>query len=392
MQPDEIEQVRQYFVTNQIEPTIDLVTDVVREIFPMSSQYELVKLVDQAVSLLFGIGPLEHLLLRPGVTDILVNRFDDVWVNEGTGLVKTNVSFGSEKAVRDFAINLAIRGNRRLDELHPYVDMQLSSGLRFHAVLPPLAIAGTAISIRVPAATNLTLSDLQAMGFMNSTMHSILTQIIDSQKSFLISGGTGSGKTTLLAAMLSMVDPTHRILVIEDAAELNVVHPHLVKVQSRLANSEGLGQVTMTDLVRQALRMRPDRIVVGEVRESEALDLLIALNSGLPGMGTLHANSARDAIAKLQILPLLAGENISHRFIAPTIASSIDLIVHVTLDRYGVRRVSEIAAVTGRVENLNPEVDSLYTWHSESGSYVRGLGSVPHPEKFAALENEMAHR
>ena len=163
-------------------------------------------------------------------------------------------------------------------------------------------------------------------------------------------------------------------------------------MQTRSANLQGEGEISLRRLIKESLRMRPSRIVVGEVRESEALDLLIALNSGLPGMGTLHANSARDAIAKLQILPLLAGENISHRFIAPTIASSIDLIVHVTLDRYGVRRVSEIAAVTGRVENLNPEVDSLYTWHSETASYVRGLGSVPHPEKFAAMENQMVHR
>ena len=345
MQPDEIEQVRQYFVTNQIEPTIDLVTDVVREIFPMSSQYELVKLVDQAVSLLFGIGPLEHLLLRPGVTDILVNRFDDVWVNEGTGLVKTNVSFGSEKAVRDFAINLAIRGNRRLDELHPYVDMQLSSGLRFHAVLPPLAIAGTAISIRVPAATNLTLSDLQAMGFMNSTMHSILTQIIDSQKSFLISGGTGSGKTTLLAAMLSMVDPTHRILVIEDAAELNVVHPHLVKVQSRLANSEGLGQVTMTDLVRQSLRMRPDRIIIGEVRGREISDLLLALNTGHNGSATtIHANNVYTVPSRIEALGLLSG--LPREAIHTQMITAFEYVIQLSDFQDTKRSIASIAKLT----------------------------------------------
>jgi hypothetical protein len=162
--------------------------------------------------------------------------------------------------------------------------------------------------------------------------------------------------------------------------------------QHRFIHLQGEGEISLRRLIKESLRMRPSRIIVGEVRESEALDLLIALNSGLPGMGTLHANSARDAVAKLQILPLLAGENISHRFIAPTIASAIDLIVHVSLDRNGVRRVSEIAVVTGRIEGLTPEVDSLFTWNTETSSYVRGLGSLPHPERFARLDSELIQR
>ncbi len=342
MQPDDLDKVRQFFITNQTEPSIDLVSEIVRDLFPASSQYELVELVDQAISSLFGMGPLEHLLLLPGITDILVNRFDDVWINEGTGLRKTNVSFGSEAAAREFAIQLAVRGHRRLDELHPFVDLQLPNGMRFHAVLPPLAVNGTAISIRVPAPATLTLAELHGHGFMTSSMYRILVEIIEKRHSFLISGGTGSGKTTLLGAMLSLVNPTNRILIIEDATELKINHPHVVAVQARLANSEGLGQIAMTDLVRQSLRMRPDRIVVGEVRGREISDLLLALNTGHNGSATtIHANSISTVPTRIEALGLLAG--LPRAAIHSQMISAFEFVIQLSDFQNGKRGIADIA-------------------------------------------------
>jgi pilus assembly protein CpaF len=236
------------------------------------------------------------------------------------------------------------------------------------------------------------LAQLAERGVMTREMAQMLRDSVAAGLNILVSGGTQAGKTTMLNALVSAISVAERVITIEEVFELAPQLPDVIAMQTRSSNLQGEGEISLRRLIKESLRMRPSRIIVGEVRESEALDLLIALNSGLPGMGTLHANSARDAIAKLQILPLLAGENISHRFIAPTIASAIDLIVHVSLDRNGVRRVAEIAVVTGRIENLTPEVDSLFTWNSESESYVRGLGSLPHPERFAKLAPAVVRR
>jgi pilus assembly protein CpaF len=197
----------------------------------------------------------------------------------------------------------------------------------------------------------------------------------------LVSGGTQSGKTTLLNALVSATPIYERVITIEEVFELRPMLPDLVAMQTRGENLQGEGAISLRKLIKEALRMRPSRIVVGEVREAEALDLLIALNSGLPGMGTLHANSARDAITKLQTLPLLAGENISHKFIAPTVASAIDLVVHVGMNSDGRRQVREVAAVTGRFENDRAEIELL--WHWDGMGYQRGIGSIGYEEKFA---------
>jgi len=250
--------------------------------------------------------------------------------------------------------------------------------------IPEITAAHWAVNIRKHLMQKVSLDQLAQRGVMTADMAELLHRAVAAGLNILVSGGTQAGKTTMLNALVSTIPVGERVITIEEVFELAPILPDVIAMQTRSSNLQGEGEITLRRLIKESLRMRPSRIIVGEVRESEALDLLIALNSGLPGMGTLHANSARDAIAKLQILPLLAGENISHRFIAPTIASAIDLIVHVTLDRNGFRRVSEIAVVTGRVENLNPEVDSLFTWNTESQSYVRGLGSLPHPERFVS--------
>jgi pilus assembly protein CpaF len=199
----------------------------------------------------------------------------------------------------------------------------------------------------------------------------------------LVSGGTQAGKTTVLNALAGAVPRSERVVTIEEVFELSPQLPDVVQMQTRSANLQGEGEIPLRRLIKESLRMRPSRIIVGEVREAEALDLLIALNSGLPGMGTLHANSPRDAIVKLQTLPLLAGENISHKFIAPTVASAIDVIVHTTLDAHGTRRINEVSAVTGRYENDRAEIEMLWKW--DGTQYQRGVGSLPNPDRFTAI-------
>ena len=334
-------------------------------------------------------GPLSEFIQDPTVEEIWINSPERIFIARNGRSELTMLLLSSEQ-VRNLVERLLLWSGRRLDLSVPFVDARLPDGSRLHVAIPEITPQHWAVNIRKHLLQKISLAQLAERDVMTFEMAEMLRQSVSAGINILVSGGTQAGKTTMLNALVSAIPVAERVITIEEVFELAPQLPDVIAMQTRSANLQGEGEISLRRLIKESLRMRPSRIVVGEVRESEALDLLIALNSGLPGMGTLHANSARDAIAKLQILPLLAGENISHRFIAPTIASSIDLIVHVTLDRYGVRRVSEIASVTGRVENLNPEVDSLYTWHSETGSYVRGLGSLPHPEKFAALENQLA--
>ena len=334
-------------------------------------------------------GPLAAFIADPTIEEIWINSPERIFIAR-SGRSELTMLLLTAEQVRNLVERLLLWSGRRLDLSVPFVDARLPDGSRLHVAIPEITPQHWAVNIRKHLLQKISLTQLAERDVMTIEMADLLRRSVSAGINILVSGGTQAGKTTMLNALVSAIPVAERVITIEEVFELAPQLPDVIAMQTRSANLQGEGEISLRRLIKESLRMRPSRIVVGEVRESEALDLLIALNSGLPGMGTLHANSARDAIAKLQILPLLAGENISHRFIAPTIASSIDLIVHVTLDRYGVRRVSEIAAVTGRVENLNPEVDSLYTWNSETNSYVRGLGSLPHPEKFAFLESEVA--
>jgi len=337
-----VEQVRIRCIEQGIEPDVSAVTQIVRQLLPASTHGELVAHIEVVMSEIVGLGPLENLLLLPRLTDILVNRFDDVWVDQGAGLQRTEVTWTSEQVARDFACHLAALGHRRLDDAHPFVDLQLENGIRFHAALPPLAVSGIAMSFRIPSREHFTLKQLLAAGAYSEAIYNKISEIISERKSFLISGGTGSGKTTLLAAMLSQVDQSHRIVVIEDSTELNIDHPHVVKVQSRLANSEGFGQVTMTDLVRQTLRMRPDRIVVGEVRGSEISDLLLALNTGHNGSATtIHSDDATSVPTRIEALGLLAG--LPRQAIHAQMYCAFDYVIQMNDAQLGRRGVSCIA-------------------------------------------------
>jgi pilus assembly protein CpaF len=291
-----------------------------------------------------GAGPLEPLLHLDGITDVLVNGHRQVFVDRGDGLELTDVSLADEAAVRRLAQRLATAGGRRLDDATPYVDLRLPDGTRFHAVLAPLSRPGTVLSLRVPRNRVFSLAELVSAGTLCEDAARLLRRIVDRRLAFIISGGTGSGKTTLLAALLSLVDPRHRLVIVEDASELRPEHPHVVALESRPANIEGAGAVTLQALVRQALRMRPDRLVVGEVRGAEVVDLLAALNTGhAGGCGTLHANSAADVPARIEALATAAG---LHQAAAHSqMASAIDVLVHLCRGAGGVRRVEEIAVL-----------------------------------------------
>ncbi len=292
-----------------------------------------------------GAGPLEPLLRLSGVTDVLVNGADAVYIDRGAGLELTSTRFPDDGAVRRLAQRLASSAGRRLDDATPYVDLRLPDGTRFHAVLAPLSRPGSVISLRVPRAHVFTLEELVASGTVNADGAVLLRRLVSARLAFLVSGGTGSGKTTLLSALLSLVDPAQRMLVVEDASELRPDHPHVVGLESRSANVEGAGEVPMRVLVRQALRMRPDRLVVGEVRGAEVTDLLAALNTGHEGgCGTLHANSAGDVPARIEALAMATG--MPQAAVHSQLASAVDAVVHVERGTGGRRRVSEIAVLS----------------------------------------------
>lgn len=291
-----------------------------------------------------GAGVLDPLLREPGVTDVLVNAPDQVFVDRGHGLEPAGVRFAGEEEVRRLAVRLAASVGRRLDDGSPFVDARLAGGVRVHAVLPCVADSGTCLSLRVPNRHRLSLDDWVAGGSLDARGAGLLAGLVAARRAFLISGGTGSGKTTLLGAMLGLVPPRERIVIAEDSRELQPDHPHCVRLEARPPNAEGAGAVTLTDLVRQALRMRPDRLVVGEVRGAELADLLSALNTGHEGgCGTVHANSAADVPARLEALAALGG--LGRAALHAQLAAALQVLVHVRRLPDGRRWVDELRVV-----------------------------------------------
>jgi pilus assembly protein CpaF len=301
---------------------------------------------------LTGAGILEPLLCADGTTDVLVTAPDAVWVDDGNGLRRSQIRFADEAAVRRLAQRLALAAGRRLDDAQPWVDGQLTGigtggfAVRLHAVLPPVASDGTCLSLRVLRPATQDLAALAATGAIAPEAGELVADIIAARLAFLVCGGTGAGKTTLLAAMLGAVSAAERIVCVEDAAELAPRHPHLVKLVARCANVEGVGEVNVRQLVRQALRMRPDRIVVGEVRGGEALDLLTALSTGHDGsLSTVHAGSPAEALRRIETLALMAGLGLPHAALREQVADAFDLVVCQTRAADGTRRVVAVAEV-----------------------------------------------
>jgi pilus assembly protein CpaF len=292
-----------------------------------------------------GAGPLEPLLRLDGVTDVLVNGADQVWVDRGAGLEPTGVRFPDDQAVRRLAQRLAASGGRRLDDASPCVDLRLADGSRFHAVLAPVSRPGTVLSLRVPRSRVFTLAELVTSSAVTTSGAELLEQVVRRRLAFLVSGGTGSGKTTLLNALLSLVPADERLVLVEDASELRPEHHHVVALEARPPNIEGAGEITLRTLVRQALRMRPDRLVVGEVRGAEVVDMLAAMNTGHEGgCATVHANSAADVPSRIEALALAAG--MSREAAHSQLFSALDVVIHLGRGVDGRRRVQEIGVVT----------------------------------------------
>jgi pilus assembly protein CpaF len=292
---------------------------------------------------LTGLGPLQPLLDDPGVTDVLVNGPDSVWVDRGAGLERSAVCFPDEGAVRRLAQRLVTQTGRPLDDAHPWADAQLTGGLRLHAVLPPV-VERACLSIRVSRRRPFTIGELVAVGSLSGPFADVLPALVRSRCSFVVTGGTGSGKTTLLSALLGLVDPKDRVVLVEDTPELAPDHPHVVGLSARPPNAEGRGGVDLRTLVRQALRMRPDRLVVGEVRGGEVADLLAALNTGHEGgCGTVHANRAADLPARVEALAAVAG--LSRDAAHSQLAAALHVVVHQTRRHDGARCVGEVAVL-----------------------------------------------
>ncbi len=293
-----------------------------------------------------GLGPLEDLLDDPEVEEVMVNGPETVYVERRGRIETSEARFESEQALRDTIERILAPVGRRVDELSPMVDARLADGSRVNVVIPPLAVDGPALSVRRFAASRPGPDELVAGETLTGELRELLADAVGARRSILVSGGTGSGKTTLLNALSAWISPAERVVTIEDAAELRLRQPHVVRLESRPASVEGRGEVTIRDLLRNALRMRPDRIVIGEVRGAEALDLLTALNTGHEGaLSTVHANSPEDALRRIETLALMAGVGLPHEAVREQLARGVDLVVHMVREPQGARRVTELAEV-----------------------------------------------
>jgi len=327
-------------------------------------------------------GPIFKFIQDPDVEEIWINSPERIFVaKHGRSSLTTLIMTALE--VRDLVERALLWSGRRLDLSSPFVDARLPDGSRLHVVIPEITPEFWSINIRKHTAQKRSLETLAKGALLSDEIATFLLLAVESGLNLLISGGTQAGKTTLLNALASEIPATERVITIEEVFEIKPRVPDLIQMQTRGQNLQGDGEISLRRLIKESLRMRPNRLIIGEVREAEALDLLIALNSGLPGMGTIHANSARDALVKLETLPLLAGENISHAFIVPTVAAAIDLVIQVKIDSQGLRRVTEIIFVTGRSENSRIEVEDVWKW--ESNDYERGPGYFSALRKISEL-------
>ena len=346
-----IENVQRRLADERSEPSGAALARAVRaETSVLVTDAEMLKLIRQLQRELVGTGPLAGVLADPRTTDVVVNAPDDVRVDRGHGWERLPVTFADDAAVQRLARRLANAAGKRLDEAQPFVDARLADGTRLHAVLSPVSASGSCLSLRVLRPTEHDLDALSAAGTLPGSCRAVIDSLLAARLAFLVSGGTGSGKTTLLAAMLGAVDPGERLVTVEDAEELRPDHPHVVRLVARTANVEGAGAVELRTLVRQALRMRPDRIVVGEVRGTEVIDLLAAMNTGHDGgAGTVHANAAAEVPARLEALAAPAG--LQRRALHAQLGGAVQVVLHmrrISRDR----RLSEIAVLRAGSDGL----------------------------------------
>lgn len=315
-------------------------------------------------------GELSPFIQDRTIEEIWINTPERIFIAKNGRSELTTLILTSE-IVRNIVDRALMWSGRRLDLSQPFVDARLPDGSRLHVTIPEITADHWAVNIRKHVMRNMSLDQLVAINVMSAEIADYLKKAIVTGSNILVSGGTQAGKTTLLNALIGEIPPNERVITVEEVFELKPNLPDVVAMQTRTANLQGDGEIPLRKLIKESLRMRPSRLIVGEVREAEALDLLIALNSGLPGMGTIHANSTKSALVKLQTLPLLAGENISQKFITPTVASAINILIHVA-NRDGARRVVEVSKTTGRIENDFIESENLWKWNG--ANYEKGFG------------------
>ena len=327
-----------------------------------------------------GLGPLQRYLDDPEVEEIWLNSPAQVFVSR-RGAAELTTTVLSQAQVEDLVERMLATSGRRLDLSSPFVDATLPGGERLHVVIPDVTHRHWAVNIRKFIVRASHVDDMVELGSLTRQAAAFLSAAVEAGLNIVVSGATQAGKTTMVNALAGAIPPRERVVSCEEVFELRLPGRDWVALQCRQPSLEGTGEIPLRRLVKEALRMRPSRIIVGEVREAEALDMLVALNAGLPGMSTIHANSARDAIVKMCTLPLLAGENVSDRFVVPTVASALDLVVHLDIDARGARRVREIVGVTGRVENGIVETSDVFRHDGER--LVRAGGFPPGEERFA---------
>jgi pilus assembly protein CpaF len=360
--PAALSQLTRQEVRHQL---VELVSQVAQQKKLALSANEHRQVVQSIFDDMMGLGPLEPLLADDSITDILVNGADRIYVERRGKLELTGLSFNDDRHAQNIAMRIVTKVGRRIDEASPMADARLPDGSRVNVVIPPLALVGPMISIRKFAKKEITLDVMARQGNLSPAMATVLSIAARCRLNVLISGGTGSGKTTLLNAMSQLIDPTERIITIEDAAELQLQLPHVGGLETRIANLEGKGEVTMRDLLKNALRMRPDRIILGEIRGAEAFDMLQAMNTGHEGsLGTIHASGPREALARLESIIAFAGLDLPSRTVRTQIASAIDLIVQISRMRDGRRRIVGISELTGMEGDVFTTQD-LFTYRHE---------------------------
>lgn len=368
------------------DSTINLIDDILkREFSDLPADINPRRLAKQVLDEAIGLGPLEDLIDDPTVTEIMVNAHDDIFIERAGRIQKSDVVFSNERACLAAIERIVTPLGRRIDESSPLVDARLKDGSRVNAVIPPVALRGPSISIRKFATRRLMGEDLLKYGSLNQAMLDFLIMAVRERRNVVVSGGTGSGKTTLLNILSNFIPDGDRVVTIEDAAELKLVQPNLVALEARPANMEGKGQITIRDLVKNALRMRPDRIVVGECRGGECLDMLQAMNTGHEGsLTTAHANNPRETLSRLEVMVMMAGMELPMAVVREQIASAVNLIVHQRRYPCGSRKVSHITEITG-IESSTIQMQDLFlfkptTYHGPDGKVAGNFvatGAVP---------------
>lgn len=386
------DEVRELIRRRGIDPVTDhrstrlLIDEVVahyEERVPVSSLPPLLDrpgTVRSVFDALAGLGPLQRFLDDPTIEEIWINQPGRVFIARHGRSELTTVVLSAQD-VRDLVERMLKPSGRRLDLSSPFVDALLPDGSRLHAVIPDITREHLSLNIRKFVVAANGLEDLVALGTVTPHAARFLEGAVAAGLNIIVAGGTQAGKTTLLNTLINSIPARERVITCEEVFELRPNLPDVVAMQTRQPNLEGHGEIRLRRLVKEALRMRPSRLIVGEVRQEESLDLLIALNSGLPGMCSVHANSAREAVVKLCTLPLLAGENVTDAFVVPTVAACIDLVVQVGVEPDGSRRIREIVALPGRVEGGVVETEDIFT--TRTGTLVRAQGYPPHADRFA---------